>query len=68
MGIKLHSLNAWGRGGFNIAIHGLFQDTLMEENVQKVKEQLMTSHNVSKEGRILMKEVVPGLHLMPLFS
>ncbi|XP_021035625.1 secretagogin [Mus caroli] len=33
------------------------EDTLMEENVQKVKKQLMTSHNVSKEGRILMKEL-----------
>ncbi|XP_021071710.1 secretagogin [Mus pahari] len=33
------------------------EDTLMEENVQKVKEQLMTGHDVSKEGRILMKEL-----------
>ncbi|XP_031214744.1 secretagogin [Mastomys coucha] len=33
------------------------EDTLMEENVQKVKEQLMTGHNVSKEGHILMKEL-----------
>ncbi|GAB1298010.1 Secretagogin [Apodemus speciosus] len=33
------------------------EDTLMEENVQKVKEQLMTRHDVSKEGRIPMKEL-----------
>ncbi|KAL1784054.1 secretagogin [Sigmodon hispidus] len=32
------------------------EDTLMEENVQKVKH-LMTIHNISKEGRILMKEL-----------
>lgn len=33
------------------------EDTFMEENVQKVKEQLMTRHDVSKEGRIPMKEL-----------
>ncbi|XP_052013423.1 secretagogin [Apodemus sylvaticus] len=33
------------------------EDTLMEENVQKVKEQLMTRHDISKEGRIPMKEL-----------
>lgn len=33
------------------------EDTLMEENVQKVKEQLMTGHEVFKEGRIPMKEL-----------
>lgn len=31
----------------------------MEENVQKVKQQLMSAHDVSKEGHVLMKEVVP---------
>lgn len=31
----------------------------MQENVQKVKQQLTAIHGVSKEGRILMKEVVP---------
>lgn len=33
------------------------EDTLMEENVKKVKEQLMTRHDVSKEGLIPMKEL-----------
>uniref|UniRef100_A0A8I6AKC5 Secretagogin n=1 Tax=Rattus norvegicus TaxID=10116 RepID=A0A8I6AKC5_RAT len=33
------------------------EDTLMEENVQKMKEQLMVGHDISKEGRILMKEL-----------
>lgn len=42
-----------------ITIHSLFQDTLMEENVQKVKQELMAAHDVSKEGHISMKEVVP---------
>lgn len=56
--------HAWDPGGFNIAVYGLFQDTLMEENVQKMKEQLMVGHDISKEGRILMKEVVPCLHPM----
>lgn len=34
----------------------------MQENVQKVKQQLKATHGVSKEGRILMKEVLPWLH------
>ncbi|EGV94303.1 Secretagogin [Cricetulus griseus] len=29
----------------------------MEENVQKVKQQLMSAHDVSKEGHVLMKEL-----------
>ncbi|XP_050999207.1 secretagogin [Acomys russatus] len=33
------------------------EDTLMEENVRKVKQQLMTTHDASKEGHILMKEL-----------
>ncbi|ERE77584.1 secretagogin [Cricetulus griseus] len=33
------------------------EDTLMEENVQKVKQQLMSAHDVSKEGHVLMKEL-----------
>ncbi|XP_055470472.1 secretagogin [Psammomys obesus] len=33
------------------------EDTLVEEDVQKVKQQLMTAHDVSKEGRISMKEL-----------
>ncbi|CAH6806150.1 secretagogin [Phodopus roborovskii] len=33
------------------------EDTFMEENVQKVKQQLMTSHDISKEGHIEMKEL-----------
>lgn len=33
------------------------EDSLMEENVQKMKEQLMAGHDISKEGRILMKEL-----------
>lgn len=68
MVIKSHALNSWDGGGFNTAIHGLFQDTIMEENVQRVKEQLMTRHDISKEGRIPMKEVVPRLHLVLLHS
>ncbi|KAM7322733.1 secretagogin [Alexandromys fortis] len=33
------------------------EDALMQENVQKVKQQLTATHGVSKEGRILMKEL-----------
>ncbi|XP_005066506.1 secretagogin [Mesocricetus auratus] len=33
------------------------EDTLMEENVQKVKQELMAAHDVSKEGHISMKEL-----------
>ena len=29
----------------------------MEENVQKMKQQFMSAHNVSKDGRIQMEEV-----------
>lgn len=32
-------------------------DVLTEENVQKVKQQFMTTHHVSKDGRIQMKEL-----------
>lgn len=42
-----------------ITIHALFQDALLQENVQRVKQQLKATHGVSKEGRILMKEVLP---------
>ncbi|XP_041488807.1 secretagogin [Microtus oregoni] len=33
------------------------EDVLIQENVQKVKQQLTATHGVSKEGRILMKEL-----------
>ncbi|XP_036044345.1 secretagogin [Onychomys torridus] len=33
------------------------EDTLMEENVQRVKQQLKTVHSVSKEGGIRMQEL-----------
>ncbi|XP_038191485.1 secretagogin [Arvicola amphibius] len=33
------------------------EDALMQENVQKVKQQLTATHGVSKEGRIPMKEL-----------
>ncbi|XP_057644054.1 secretagogin [Chionomys nivalis] len=33
------------------------EDALMQENVQRVKQQLTATHVVSKEGRILMKEL-----------
>ncbi|KAF5925105.1 hypothetical protein HPG69_008782 [Diceros bicornis minor] len=32
-------------------------DAVMEENVQKVKQQFMATHDVSKDGRIQMKEL-----------
>ncbi|XP_075827106.1 secretagogin [Microtus pennsylvanicus] len=33
------------------------EDVLIQENVQKVKQQLTATHGVAKEGRILMKEL-----------
>lgn len=30
----------------------------MEKNVQKMKQQFMATHDVSKDGRIQMKEVL----------
>nr|XP_048284128.1 secretagogin [Myodes glareolus] len=33
------------------------EDALLQENVQRVKQQLKATHGVSKEGRILMKEL-----------
>ncbi|KAH0506742.1 Secretagogin [Microtus ochrogaster] len=33
------------------------EEVLIQENVQKVKQQLTATHGVSKEGRILMKEL-----------
>lgn len=40
-----------------MVLSGPLQDAVMEENVQKMKEQFTAAHNVSKDGRIQMKEV-----------
>ncbi|XP_069880530.1 secretagogin [Dipodomys merriami] len=32
-------------------------DALMEENMHKVKQQLTTAHNISKDGRVQMKQL-----------
>nr|XP_031544013.1 secretagogin isoform X2 [Vicugna pacos] len=35
------------------------EDAVMEKNVQKMKQQFMATHDVSKDGRIQMKEETP---------
>lgn len=35
----------------------------MEENVQRMKEQLMAPQDVSRDGRVQMKEVLSRLSL-----
>lgn len=45
-------------GGFNVVVYGSLQDSVMEENVHKIKQQFMTAYGVPKEGHIRMKEVL----------
>lgn len=39
-------------------ICGPLQDSVMEENVCKMKQQFVTAHGIPKEGHIKMKEVL----------